>query len=343
MSMRSELGEAPEVVRSLVETQWGVIDGLAEAIHSRPVDVVLIAARGTSDHAAIYAQYIFGVYNKLSVALAAPSIQSLYGAAPRLHNALVIGISQSGQSPDVVGVVEEARRQNAPTIAVTNDSGSPLSRAADFHIDIQAGPERAVAATKTYVAELTALAMLSTALSGHDLAREQLRQVPDAIAAALGLEDTVESAAHEEAGIRRAVVLGRGFNYSTALEWSLKLKEMTYVLADAYSTADFEHGPIAMIDPGFVVHAIAAEGPTLPEITAVLGRLRKAGARLVVASNSADALAFADVPLRLPAAPEWLSPLSAIIPGQLFAYHLALAKHLDTDRPRNIQKVTRTL
>jgi glucosamine--fructose-6-phosphate aminotransferase (isomerizing) len=343
MSMRSELGEAPEVVRSLVETQWGIIDGVAEAIRSRPVDMVLFAARGTSDHAAIYAQYVFGVHNRLPVALAAPSIGSLYGVVPRLHNSLVIGVSQSGQSPDVVGVIEEARRQNAPTIAVTNDPGSPLSRAAEFQIDIGAGPERAVAATKTYVAELTALAMLSTALGDDDLARDQLREVPGAIAAALRLEDAVESAAREEANIQRAVILGRGFNYSTALEWSLKLKEMTYVVADAYSTADFEHGPIAMIQAGFVVHAIAVDGPTVPGISAVLLRLREAGARLVVASNSADALSLADVPLRLPASPEWLSPLSAIIPGQLLAYHLALAKHLDPDRPRHIKKVTRTL
>ena len=184
--------------------------------------------------------------------------------------------------------------------------------------------------------------MLSTALQDDSVARKQLAEVPDAIAAALGLEGLVAVAAREQAGMQRAVILGRGFNYATALEWSLKLKEMSYVLADAYSTADFEHGPIAMIDPGFVVHAIAADGPTLPEIKAVLGRLREAGARLVVASNSVDALAFAEVPLRLPAAPEWLSPLSAIIPGQLFAYHLALAKHLDTERPRHIQKVTKT-
>jgi len=340
--MRSELGEAPEVARTLIEKQRGVIDSVAEAVRPRPVEMVLIAARGTSDHAAIYAQYVFGVHNRLPVALAAPSIQSLYGVVPRLHNALVIGVSQSGQSPDVVGVIEEARRQNAPTIAVTNDPGSPLSHAAEFNIDIHAGPERAVAATKTYVAELTALAMLSTALNDDALARRQLAGVPDAIAAALGLEEAVECAAREQAGMQRAVVLGRGFNYSTALEWSLKLKEMTYVLADAYSTADFEHGPIAMIDPGFVVHAIAAQGPTLPEIEAVLGRLREAGARLVVASNAPDALAYADIPLRLPDGPEWLSPLAAIIPGQLFAYHLALAKHLDTNHPRHIQKVTRT-
>ena len=182
MSMRSELGEAPEVVRSLIEKQRGVIDSVAEAIHSRSVDLVVIAARGTSDHAAIYAQYVFGVHNKLPVALAAPSIQSLYGVVPRLRRALVIGVSQSGQSPDVVGVIEEARRQHAPTIAVTNDARSPLSLAAEFNIDIKAGPERAVAATKTYVAELTALAMLSTALVDDPTARRQLRDVPDAIA-----------------------------------------------------------------------------------------------------------------------------------------------------------------
>ena len=340
--MRSELVEAPGVIRSLIETQWTVIDSIAEAIHSHAVDMVLIAARGTSDHAAIYAQYVFGVRNRLPVALAAPSIQSLYGAVPRLRNSLVIGVSQSGQSPDVVGVVEAARSQKAPTIAVTNDPSSPLGRAAEFNIDVHAGPERAVAATKTYIAELAALAMLSTALNGDNLARRQLEAVPDAIADALRLEQAVALAAREQAGVQRAVILGRGFNYSTALEWSLKLKETAYVLADAYSTADFEHGPIAMIDPGFVVHAIAADGPTLPEILAVLGRLHEVGARLVVASDSADALGHADVPLRLPSSPEWLSPLSAIIPGQLFAYHLAIAKHLDPDHPRNIQKVTRT-
>jgi glucosamine--fructose-6-phosphate aminotransferase (isomerizing) len=340
--MRSELAEAPEVVRSLIETQGPVIDSIAKAIQSHSIDMVLIAARGTSDHAATYAQYVFGVHNQLPVALATPSIQSLYGVAPRLHNALVVGVSQSGQSPDVVGVIEEARRQHAPTIAVTNDPSSPLGRAAEFRIDIHAGSERAVAATKTYVAELACLAMLSTALAGDDLARRQIEAVPDAISEALGLEEAIESAAREQAGMQRAVILGRGFNYSTALEWSLKLKETAYVLADAYSTADFEHGPIAMIDPGFVVHAIAVDDPTLPEMEFVLGRLREAGARLVVASNSADALRYADVPLRLPVSPDWLSPLSAIIPGQLFAYHLALAKHLDTDHPRNIQKVTRT-
>jgi glutamine---fructose-6-phosphate transaminase (isomerizing) len=343
VSVRSELGEAPEVVRSLIHNQRGVIDSVAEAIQSRPVDMVLMAARGTSDHAAIYAQYIFGVYNKLPVALAAPSIHSLYGVAPRLRNALVIGVSQSGQSPDVVGVLEAARSQNALTVAVTNAPGSPLSRAAEFHIDIHAGPERAVAATKTYVAQLAALAMLSTALDDDGTARSQLDHAPEEIAAALAVEKAVEAAAREQAGMQRAVVLGRGFNYATALEWSLKIKELTYVLADAYSTADFEHGPIAMIDPGFVVHAIAAEGPTMPEVLAVLRRLREVGARLVVASSSEEALGLADVRLLLPAAPEWLSPLSAIIPGQLFAYHLARAKRLDTERPRHIQKVTKTL
>ncbi len=342
MSMRSELGEAPEIVRSLIQTQSGVIDSVAEAIAARPVDMVLMAARGTSDHAAIYAQYIFGVYNKLPVALAAPSILSIYGVAPRLRNALVIGVSQSGQSPDVVGVIEAARAQNALTVAVTNDIESPLARAADYAIDVHAGPERAVAATKTYVAEVTALAMLSTALDDDGVARKQLAETPERISRALQLEAEVRPIAREQAGMQRAIVLGRGFNYCTALEWSLKLKELTYVLADAYSTADFEHGPIAMIDPGFVVHAIAADGPTMPEILTVLARLREAGARLVVASNAAPALDLADVKLRLPDGPEWLSPLWSIIPGQLFAYHLAQAKRLDTEKPRHIQKVTKT-
>ena len=341
MTMRQELAESPAVVAGLLVSARGPLATLADEVRRRGTRFVLVAARGTSDHAATYAQYVLGARAGLPVGLATPSLSSLYGLGPRVADALVIGMSQSGRSPDIVAVLDDARRQGALTLAITNDPGSPLAVAADVVVPLEAGPELAVAATKTYVAELTVVALLAEALRGG-APDPALAGLPGALGRTIDLEPQVVGLARRLAPHQACVVLARGFQYPTARECALKLKEVAGVFADPYSAADFEHGPIAMIDPGFVVHAIAADGPTLPEIKAVLGRLREAGARLVVASNSVDALAFAEVPLRLPAAPEWLSPLSAIIPGQLFAYHLALAKHLDTERPRHIQKVTKT-
>ena len=341
MTMRSELGESPDLMERLLEAAAPQVSAVAAAIREREVDVVVVAARGTSDHAALYGQYILGARNHLLVAPAAPSLVSIYGAAPRLRRALVIGISQSGRSPDVVAVVAEARRQDALTVAITNEPGSELAAAADHLIDLRAGPERAVAATKTYLAEIAVLAMLSAALEGDDVSAAELEALPAALREALAQEDRVAALAQGWSAETRCIVLGRGFQYATAREWALKLKELAYVLADPYSGADFQHGPIALIQAGFPVLAVATAGPTLEGMTALLARVRAAGARLIVASDVAALTDGADG-IVLPSVPEWLSPLVAIIPAQLFAYHLARAKGLDTEAPRNISKVTLT-
>ena len=341
MTMRSELGEEPAVVERLLETSMAPVRELARAIRERDVDLVLIAARGTSDHAAIYGQYVLGLRNRLPVALAAPSLVSIYGTGPRLRNAAVLGISQSGRSPDVVAVLEHARRQGALTAAITNEPGSELAQAAEHVVTLDAGPERAVAATKTYLAEIAILAMLSSALSGDDESAVQLRAVPDAIRTALLEEGRVAALAAVRATEDRTVVLARGLHYATAREWALKLKELAYLLADPYSAADFQHGPIALVEPGFPVLAVATQGPALPGMLELLRRLREDRANLLVLSDAPEVEGLGDV-VALPVVPEWLSPLVAIVPAQLFAYHLARARGLDTETPRNITKVTLT-
>jgi glucosamine--fructose-6-phosphate aminotransferase (isomerizing) len=339
--MRSELGEGPAIVERLLAGAVAQVDEVAYAVRSRGIDLAVIAARGTSDHAALYGQYIFGARNGILVALAAPSLVSLYGTPPRMGSALVIGISQSGRSPDVVAVLEASRRQGALTVAITNDRRSDLAVAAEHVVELEAGEERAVAATKTYVAEVAVLAMLSAALSGDRESRDELRSVPAALRVALEQESTIAGLADSWAGEDRCAVLARGFNYATAREWALKLKEVAYVLADPYSAADFQHGPIALVGEGFPILAIATSGPVLGGMGELLDRLHATRARLLILSDVASLDGLGDV-IRLPGVPEWLSPLVAIVPAQLFAYHLARARGLDTEHPRNLSKVTLT-
>jgi glucosamine--fructose-6-phosphate aminotransferase (isomerizing) len=345
MGLRDEILEQPAVLERWLGTQMDAVNAVAAAIAERDIEYVLLAARGTSDHAGVYAQYVWGSRNRVAVALAAPSLFTMYPQAPRVAKALVVGISQSGQSPDVVGVIAEGRRQGAVTLAVTNDPGSPLAQAAEFHLDIGAGREQAVAATKTYTATLLALAALSVAFGGNnpaDLA--DLARVPAAVQAALALEETAAQLAEQHRAMGHCVVLGRGYNYATAQEWALKLKELTYVLADVYSTADFQHGPIAILEEGFPVLSLAPGGAVFADQVALLRRLRDDyKADLLVVSDDDEALRLTPAALRLPAGlPEWLTPLVAIIPAQLYCYHLTRAKGYDPEQPRTLRKVTLT-
>ncbi len=350
MTLRDEIGEQPAVAERLLTGGRphieAIADAIAERIRSRDVDQVVIAARGTSDHAAIYAQYLFGAHLRLPVALAAPSLITLYGAEVRLDRALVVGISQSGRSPDIVATVAAGRRQGAPTIAITNDLGSELAGAAAHVIDLGAGPERAVAATKTYTAQLLAVALLVTALEsrlapidGRDAA---LSGVPAALAAALETETQAEAVARHLKGANRLIVVGRGFEYATARELALKLKELARLPADPYSAADFLHGPLALVEPGHPVIAIATSGAAASDLDALLARLGDLGVERIVISDRPAAIAGVLGILLPQGLPEWLMPIAAIVPGQLLALHLAIAKGIDPENPRWIQKVTLT-
>lgn len=345
MTLHDEIVEQPAAAQRLLDSAPDAFAGIAKALRAKRPRFAVIAARGTSDNAALYAQYLFAVRNGMLVALATPSTITLYGARPRMADALVIGISQSGRSPDIIAVLDQARAQGAPTIAVTNDPGSPLADAAEHIVDLRAGPELATAATKSYTTELLAVTLLSAALDEASAAETaDLRRVPELMAQAMSAEDAAVSIAGGHGERTRCVVLGRGYDYATAREWSLKLLELAQLHALAFSTADFEHGPMALAEPGFEVLAVAPKGISLDAQLDVLRRLRREhGARLLVISDAAEALGL-DEGLPLPAGiPQWLTPLIAIIPGQLYTYHVTVARGLDPDRPRTISKVTETI
>jgi glucosamine--fructose-6-phosphate aminotransferase (isomerizing) len=278
------------------------------------------------------------------VALAAPSMFSVFKKPPRIADALVVAISQSGQSPDIVSVVEEGRRQGALTLAITNDGNSPLADAAELVVDTVAGPEKAVAATKTYTAQLTAIAMLSVALGGNGEQREWLGRLPSLVEDALKLDETVKEASDRYRYMNECVVLGRGFNYATAHEWSLKLKELACVVAEPYSSADFQHGPVALARQGFPVFAVVPGGTIDQEIIKLLTELvQEQKVELLAISSEGSALALANTALQLPERlPEWITPIPAIVPAQLFCYHLTRAKGYNTEGPRGLSKVTLT-
>lgn len=340
--LEQEIFSQPEVIARLLDHETEHVMEIARQL--TPCSYALIAARGSSDHAAIYARYAWAVLAGYPVALAAPSLHTLYHTPPRLDGALVIGISQSGQSPDIVAVLEDGRRQGRPTLAITNDAASPLAAAADHVIALHAGPERSVAATKTYTAQLVVAALFAAALSGSGERLRELQRLPVLIEAVLQGSVAIAARSERYRYMDRCVVIGRGCNYATAFELALKLKELTYVMATPYSPADFRHGPIATIGQGLPVMLIMPSGAAYDDMRAFVGEARALGAELLVISDRADALALAAMPMPLPPAiPEWLSPIVSIIPGQILALHLALHKGIDPDMPRGLHKVTRTL
>ncbi len=338
-----EIHEQPVVLEKLLSGERKTIASLAAAIRQRDVQVVLIAARGTSDNAGRYANYLLGALNGLPVALATPSLYTIYNQTPRVRNALVIGISQSGKSPDIVSVLEDARKQGALTAAITNFPESDLGSAADHVIALHAGEERSIAATKTYTSELAAVALLAATLAEDDSRLEAIARIPDSVASALEIDARVAEIAPRYRYMRDCVVIGRGYNYATAFELALKMKELTYTIAEPYSSADFMHGPLALIEYGFPAIVIAPSGAMLPEMMTFIRLLREREAEAIVISDDGAALDLGRTRLPLPqGVPEWLSPLTAIVPGQLLALYLAHAREYDPDHPRGLRKVTET-
>lgn len=341
--LHEEIFEQPGVLTKLIEAEEDKAAQVAEEIRRHDVRFILIAARGSSDNAAIYGKYLFAALNRLPVALATPSLFTIYCSPPNLKDALVIGISQSGESIDIVEVVAKARRQGALTLAITNRAESPLAQAAEHVLPCHAGEERSVAATKTYTTQLVALALLAVALAGDKEKLATLKALPEAVERTLALEEAVSAAAERYRYMETCIVIGRGYNYATAFEIALKLKELTYVVAEAYSPADFVHGPIAIVEHGFPVIVVAPSGQVFDDVYDLAETLHRREAELVVISDHDKALALAKTPLRLSVpVEEWLSPIICVIPGQLFAYHLTLARGYDPDHPRGLRKVTVT-
>jgi glucosamine--fructose-6-phosphate aminotransferase (isomerizing) len=310
------MAEQPAVLERLLRQE--AITAAAAAIERRRPKYAVIAARGSSDNAARYAQHLFGRFWGLPVGLATPSLHTLYDAPMRYDDALVIGISQSGESPDVASVVATATDQGALTIAITNEPDSPLGASARHVIDLRTGPELSVAATKTYAASLGAVAALVGDVSS----------MPEAMARQLDRDVPVPH-------WQRVAVIGRGANYGTAFEAALKISELTGAFAVGYSSADFLHGPIAIVVPHFPILAIAPSGPTLAGMRDVLEAAAAADVTVI-----SDDQALADIALE--PVPEWLSPLVAVIPAQQMAVAMAERLGRDVDHPPGLQKVTRT-
>jgi len=368
--MLQEIYEQPVALQRTLNNTRGMAHQVALEAKRRDVKMILLAARGTSDHAALYAQYLFQYLNGIPVVLATPSLYTLYGAALRLEQTLVIGISQSGESPDIVEVVAQARAAGALTAGVTNHENSLLAATAEYTLLCHAGPERSVAATKTYTTTCLALAMLSAFMAGGEALQNSIEHIPDLVTAALASETRIAQIATRYVYARDCVVLGRVFQYSTARETALKLEETCYVIATPFSTADFRHGPAALVERGLPVIVFAPPGRTSPDSLALLQWLRECDADTLVIAEDEQVLALATVPIQLtlPALPnavvqrtssvqkgkdvpervatnaaELLAPFAYIVVGQLFAQHLALQKGLNPDQPRSLSKVTRTM
>jgi glucosamine--fructose-6-phosphate aminotransferase (isomerizing) len=354
--LQQEIAEQPAVIARLLDSQWQRIEALAADLRDEPPRFALIAARGSSDNVARYAQHVLGHLCRIPVALATPSLHTLYGTPPRLDGALTIGISQSGASPDVTAVVADAAGQSQPTIAITNDPESPLAGAARHVIELGTGEEQSVAATKTYTASLAAVAALAASLAGARHLADELRAAPDAVAAQL--EQTVDAAVEAAAGWERCAVVGRGANYGTAFEAALKIKELTGIAAEPYSPPDLMHGPIAVLGPDHPLLAFAPAGPAAAGIGALLEEAARRKAPAIVAANDPGPGAAADsgpgapadrgpgaaaaATIPLVAMPEWLSPLGAVIPAQRLAAALAERRGIEVDRPFGLSKITRT-
>lgn len=339
--MSGEIAEQPAVLRRLLDEGAPRIRETARRIAAKKPRFVLLSARGTSDHAALYAKYLIEVELGLPCGLTSMSTTTAYGATPHLEDVLVIAVSQSGGSPDLGASAAAAAEAGAITLAVTNNPDSPLAEIAQFHIDLLAGPEKALPATKTYTAELMALYLFVQGLRGDD--GSAAAAVPELAAEVLERGEEVRHLAGRYRFAERMVITSRGYGYPTAKEAALKLMETSYIPALAYSGADLLHGPLAMVDNISPVIAIVTEGRGGQALQPVLDRLRGRGADLVVI-GPASQVQTASAGFALPAGrlPEPLQPLLEILPLQKLAYEVAIARGQDPDAPRALSKVTET-
>jgi glucosamine--fructose-6-phosphate aminotransferase (isomerizing) len=347
----AEISEQPDVVLRLLDRQCAAVERVAGAIRERQPSAIVLVARGSSDNAAVYGRYLFEVCNRQLTSLAAPSGLTLYGRGPRLDHTAVIGVSQSGQGEDVFAYLREARRQGAVTVAIVNDESSPLAEAAEWMLGCLAGPELSIPATKTVTAQMTLLAMLSAALGATSEWGNGLDALPAAVGAALGQRSAAGAVARFLAPTTLGSVIGRGFAFPPALEIALKLKETSYTRAEPFSGADFLHGPVALVEPGYSALVVDVGGKSSQSALEIAQAIRGRGGQAVLLGacpapidRATWAAGADDSPVLSLAAPlsEPLAPIAALVLGQLLAVELALARGADPARPRGLRKVTST-
>lgn len=342
--MLAEIREQPEAITRCLDNNRELVTRVAEEIRSRGIRFVVIAARGTSDHAAMYAKYLVETTLRVPVALAAPSVQTLYDVVLNYTDTLVIGISQSGMGTDIVEVVQSAKENGAYTLGITNFEDSLLAKTADETLLLHAGLERSVAATKTYTTSLANIAHLVFTLSRDEDMMRDLRDVPDHLAAVLNLNDCIGDISQRYTYLEDCLVVARGMNHCTAMEAGLKMAETCYIVTHAYSGADLEHGPIAVVDRNVPCIMFNTEGKAHEQVLSLAAKLKERGAERLMIAHDEESLAACRQTIRIPfRVPEKVSPLVYIAAGQMFAYHLALHRGYDPDNPRGLKKVTQTI
>jgi glucosamine--fructose-6-phosphate aminotransferase (isomerizing) len=335
--MLDEIKQQPDAIARTLDRERASVAALADALRAQPPPLIVLAARGTSDNAATFGRYLFECSLGIPVSLAAPSVFTLYRADLRLRGALVIGISQSGEAEDVTEVVRRAGALGAATCAITNHADSPLASAAQHVLLSHAGEERSIAATKTYTTTLALLLLLDAALADDAARRDALAALPEATRSALSVEAPIAETVGNYAGINECLVLARGYNYATAQETALKLTETCYIAAEAFSTSDFQHGPIAMVEAGTPALIYVAPG------AAHADALRDLGANTIVVSGDREALSTARLALPVEVEiDEALTPVPYIVAGQILSCYLSRAKGHDPDAPRRLRKVVKT-
>jgi glucosamine--fructose-6-phosphate aminotransferase (isomerizing) len=343
--MLEEIREQPEALERTLASGLRRAEGLRKVVSARRPRLIALVARGTSDNAALFGRYLLEITTGIPVSLAAPSIVTLYGARVDYRDTLVVALSQSGESTDTNRVLERARERGALTLGITNEPKSTLARTAEHVFLVRARRERSVAATKTYTGQMLLLYLLAYALGGA-VRVQDLEHLPELVESALRMEKAVGELSERYRYMRYAVVVGRGLNYANAFEFALKLMETCYVVAERFSSADFLHGPIALVEPSFPVFAFAPPGVTWTSVGGTLAKLQQMKAEVVAITDpgNREVEARATKVIRLPKRMrELLTPIPYIVPAQIFAAHLAEQRGYDPDKPRGLRKVTLTM
>src|SRR5713101_6604771 len=341
--MLQEIAEQPAALRKTIAEERGKVARLGASLKQRDIDLIVLVARGSSDNAALFGRYLLEITTGIPVSLSAPSVHTLYQAKLDLKHALVIGVSQSGEGEDINRVLENARAGGAFTIGVTNEPASSMVKLVDETLLMHGGRERSVAATKTFTGQMLLFYMLSAVLAQDGRAIDY-QSIPDLAERALEQKPAIVEVVQRYVFMENCVVVGRGLAYANAYEFALKLMETCYVVAERFSSADFLHGPVAMIERHFPVILFAPPGVMLPGVKSLIGRLQELHAdSLVITSDLAAAAACTRAVIMPREIDEFAAPIPYIIPGQLFAALLADAKGLNPDQPRSLSKVTRTL
>lgn len=339
--MLEEIAEQPAVLERTMAAERGTYVRLGNFLRREDIDLVVIVARGSSDNASLFGRYLIEVTAGIPVSLSAPSVYTLYNARLNLKRAVVIGVSQSGEGDDINIVLEAAKASGAYTLGITNEPASTMAKIADEALLIHAGRERSVAATKTYTGQMLHFYMLANELADSRL---DLARIPGYVSRALELEPLVKDLVQRYVFMENCVVVGRGMNYGNSYELALKLMETCYVVAERFSSADFFHGPMAMIERRFPVVMFGPTGVTNKSSVQLLERLHELNADCLSITNDVEIAKLSPNSLLLPPEiDEFLSPIPFIVPAQMFAALLSEAKGLDPDAPRSLSKVTKTI